>query len=117
MSGLRDHIHPDVPPSGPGCVECTATGSWWLHLRRCASCGHVGCCDDSLGQHATEHARTTGHRVIRSYEPDEDWFWDYGTSHAVAGLPLAPPQSHPRSQSVPGPAERVPRDWEHLLRG
>ena len=40
-------IDPTVPPSGPGCVECTRTQGWWVHLRRCAQCGHIGCCDSS----------------------------------------------------------------------
>ena len=38
-------IDTEVPPSGPGCVECTAADGWWFHLRRCAHCGHVGCCE------------------------------------------------------------------------
>ena len=29
-------IEPAVPPSGPGCVECTQDDGWWFHLRRCA---------------------------------------------------------------------------------
>lgn len=42
-------IDPDVPPSGDGCVECLAGADpgWWFHLRRCAACGHIGCCDSS----------------------------------------------------------------------
>ena len=32
-------------------------GSHWLHLRRCTSCGHVGCCDSSPNRHATAHFR------------------------------------------------------------
>ena len=50
-------IDPSVPPSGPGCVECEEAGGWWVHLRRCAQCGHVGCCDSSPSQHATAHHR------------------------------------------------------------
>ena len=42
-----DLIDPSVPPSGTGCVECLQGGGWWLHLRRCAKCGHIGCCDTS----------------------------------------------------------------------
>lgn len=113
---MRD-IDPDVPPSGPGCVECDAMGSWWIHLRRCAACGHVGCCDDSLHKHATAHWRATGHPIMQSFEPGEDWFWDYRTQRAGNGPELAPPHSHPASQSVPGPAERVPADWERELQG
>lgn len=114
MSASVD-IRVDVPPSGDGCVECEATGSWWVHLRRCAACGHIGCCDDSLGRHATAHAEHTGHRVIQSYEPGEDWFWDYGTREIITGPELAPPTSHPATQTAPGPADRVPANWQRLL--
>jgi hypothetical protein len=108
-------IDPNVPPSGDGCVECEATGSWWLHLRRCAACGHIGCCDDSLNKHATAHWRQTGHPVIRSFEPGESWFWDYDAVGMVDGVDLAPPEHYPLTQSSPGPADRVPADWQSLL--
>jgi hypothetical protein len=64
-------IDPTVLPSGPGCTECEGTGGWWFHLRRCAQCGHIGCCDSSPSQHASAHAAATGHPIIRSYEPGE----------------------------------------------
>ena len=115
MSDVSSFIHPEVPPSGDGCVECDETGSWWVHLRRCAACGHIGCCDDSLNRHATAHWQQTGHRVIRSFEPGEDWFWDYETESEIEGPHLAPPQAHPLDQTVPGPAARVPGDWQRIL--
>jgi len=68
-------IDPEVPPSGPGCVECTASGGWWYHLRRCAHCGHVGCCDSSPNRHARKHFHRSGHPIIQSFEPGEDWRW------------------------------------------
>lgn len=108
-------IDPSVPPSGPGCVECEAAGSWWFHLRRCAACGHIGCCDQSLGRHGTAHARQTGHRYIRSFEPGEDWYWDFEAEQFADGPALAAPMHHPEQQSVPGPAERVPADWADQL--
>jgi len=108
-------INPDVPPSGDGCVECLATGGWWFHLRRCAACGHVGCCDSSPSQHTRRHAESTGHPIAQSYEPGEDWFWNFQTEEEVDGPPLAPPRHHPLSQPTPGPAGRVPRDWQRLL--
>ena len=108
-------IDPSVPPSGPGCVECLASGGWWFHLRRCALCGHIGCCDSSPSQHASAHFKTSGHPVMRSYEPGEDWFWNFATEEAFEGPRLAPPEHHPRSQPVPGPAGRVPRDWQNYL--
>jgi hypothetical protein len=105
-------IDPSVPPSGDGCVECLAAGGWWVHLRRCARCGHIGCCDSSLGRHASAHARATDHPVIRSYEPGEDWYFDFRSGGYVDDAPeLAPPVSHPESQPAPGPAGRVPADW------
>jgi len=114
MPGERE-IDPAVPPSGPGCVECQAAGGWWFHLRRCAQCGHIGCCDSSPSQHASRHAAEAGHPVVRSYEPDEDWFWNYATEEYADGPVLAPPEHHPIDQPVPGPAGRVPRDWERHL--
>jgi hypothetical protein len=111
-----DGIDPAIPPSGTGCAECEASGGWWLHLRRCAQCGHIGCCDTSPMQHATQHAQASGHHVIRSFEPGEDWFWDYQTNQFYEGGPaLAPPEYHPADQGVPGPHGRVPRDWQSHL--
>jgi Zn-finger in ubiquitin-hydrolases and other protein len=104
-------IDPSVPPSGTGCVECEAASGWWVHLRRCAQCGHIGCCDTSPEQHASAHAAAAGHPLIRSFEPGEDWFYSYETKEMYEGPELAPPQSHPDDQPVPGPAGRVPNDW------
>ena len=104
-----------VPPSGDGCLECEGAGGWWFNLRRCARCGHIGCCDSSPSQHASAHAAASGHPLIRSFEPGEDWFWDYATEQDLDGPPLAPPDHHPLDQPVPGPAGRVPPDWEELL--
>ncbi|AOW85542.1 MULTISPECIES: UBP-type zinc finger domain-containing protein [Streptomyces] len=109
-------IDPTAPPSGTGCAECDAAGGWWFHLRRCAGCGHVGCCDSSPGQHATEHFRSTGHPVVQSYEPGEDWYWDYAANEVrESGPRLAPPTGHPEDQPTPGPAGRVPPDWAAAL--
>lgn len=66
-----------VLPTSQGCEECLLTGERWLHLRMCLTCGHVGCCDSSPGRHATAHFHATGHAVIRSAEPGEDWRWCY----------------------------------------
>ena len=107
-------IDPNVAPSGTGCVECLAGGDpgWWVHLRRCTACGHIGCCDTSPAQHATAHFRATGHSVIRSFEPGEDWFWDFSSDTFTYGPDLAPPTSHPVEQPTPGPAGAVPTDWQ-----
>jgi hypothetical protein len=112
-----DGVDPTVPPSGVGCVECLRgeTPGWWFHLRRCAQCGHVGCCDSSPSQHARGHFGSTGHRYFQSYEPGEDWFWDFQTDEYLSGPVLAPPPHHPEDQPVPGPAGGVPKDWmQHL---
>ena len=69
--------HPNVTPSALGCEECLKSGSRWLHLRICRTCGHVGCCDDSPNKHATAHFHATGHPVIEGYDPPEGWGWCY----------------------------------------
>lgn len=108
-------IDPKKPPSGSGCLECSAAGGWWFHLRRCAACGHVGCCDSSPSRHARKHYEATGHRVIASFEPGEAWFYDWESGEFMDGPELAPPRWHPRNQGVPAPRDRVPRDWQSKL--
>ncbi|HMD90488.1 MAG TPA: UBP-type zinc finger domain-containing protein [Anaerolineaceae bacterium] len=72
VKGLKD-----VTPSGNGCEECMKMGDTWVHLRLCETCGHVGCCDQSKNKHATKHFHATGHPVIKSFEPGEDWGYCY----------------------------------------
>ena len=115
MVHQNEGINPSVAPSGTGCVECLAADSWWFHLRRCAQCGHIGCCDNSPGQHATKHFHASGHPIIASFEPDEHWFYNYKTQAMQDGPHLAPPRAHPASQPTPGPAGRVPDDWQSQL--
>lgn len=114
---MSANVDPTVVPSGTGCVECDAAGGWWVHLRRCAACGHIGCCDDSPKRHATAHWQETGHPVIRSFEPGEDWFWDFAANDYFhyEGTELAPPDSRPADETVPGPRGRVPADWYEQL--
>jgi hypothetical protein len=64
-----------LPAEIPGCEDCLASGSWWVHLRMCQTCGHIGCCDQSPSRHARRHARTAEHPIVRSAEPGEDWSW------------------------------------------
>jgi Na+/H+ antiporter len=60
-----------------GCEECLRDGTRWVHLRLCLTCGHVGCCDSSVGMHSLAHYRETEHPVMRSIEPGEAWRWCY----------------------------------------
>ncbi|GAB3484629.1 UBP-type zinc finger domain-containing protein [Nocardiopsis coralliicola] len=108
---MSTEIDLTAAPSGPGCADCTASGGWWFHLRRCAACGTVGCCDSSPGQHARRHSESAGHPIVQSYEPGEDWFYDFRTDAMGSGPELTPPGSHPADQAVPGPADRLPADW------
>ena len=103
----KDHrgINPTSKPSGVGCVECLASPKgWWFHLRRCAECGHIGCCDSSPSQHASKHAAAAGHPIIASFEPGEDWFYDYEKQEMIKGVKLLPPHAHP---------EKSARAWTH----
>jgi hypothetical protein len=75
----------------------------------------VGCCDSSPSQHASAHARSAEHPIVQTFEPEEDWFWDYAREAYLEGPQLAPPQHHPVDQPAPGPAGRVPPDWIEQL--
>ena len=68
-----------LEPAGPiaGCEECLKSGSRWVHLRMCQTCGKIGCCDSSPNRHASRHAHEDGHPVARSVERGEDWSWCY----------------------------------------
>jgi Zn-finger in ubiquitin-hydrolases and other protein len=64
-------------PPGPAtaCTDCLRVGGRWVHLRRCLTCDHVGCCDSSPLRHAAAHWQATGHPVAASAEPGEHWAW------------------------------------------
>lgn len=68
-----------VHPSGPvdSCPECVAAGDTWVHLRMCLHCGQVGCCDSSKNQHARRHHEASGHVLLRSVEPGDNWGYCY----------------------------------------
>ena len=66
-----------LPASIAGCEECLKTGSTWVHLRMCETCGKIGCCDSSPNKHASRHALEDGHPIARSAEPGETWSWCY----------------------------------------
>lgn len=70
--------HPAVDTvADAACATCLADGTRWVSLRQCLECGHIGCCDSSVGKHATAHFHQTLHPVIESAEPDESWRWCY----------------------------------------
>jgi Zn-finger in ubiquitin-hydrolases and other protein len=64
-------------PARRQCEDCVRSGSDWLHLRTCQTCGGTRCCDDSPQRHATRHAHATQHPVIASAEPGERWLYCY----------------------------------------
>jgi hypothetical protein len=66
-----------VTPGSKGCEECLQLGWEWFHLRVCRACGHVGCCDQSRGKHATQHFHRSSHPIIEGYDPPEGWGWCY----------------------------------------
>jgi monovalent cation/hydrogen antiporter len=72
-----------VPLTPEGCPDCVREGTRTVHLRLCLMCGNVGCCDSSVGRHADRHFQTTGHPVMRSFEPGEAWRWCY--THQLLG--------------------------------
>ena len=59
------------------CEECIKTGSDWVHLRTCQTCGATLCCDQSRNKHMTRHNHQTHHPVIISSEPGESWMYCY----------------------------------------
>jgi uncharacterized UBP type Zn finger protein len=79
-----DQVQP-VTPSAQGCEDCLKMGGFWVRLRICLSCGHVGCCDQSVNKHATRHFHSSGHPLVKSLEKNEDWVWCYVDDMLVTG--------------------------------
>lgn len=71
------------------CESCKALGQNWVELRICRTCGHVGCCDSTPGQHATEHFQGSGHATMQSFEPGDDWGWCYEHKKQLGPFPPA----------------------------
>ena len=107
----RSGFNPSVPPNATGCSECLSAEGWWLHLRRCAQCGHVGCCDSSPAQHASRHARASGHPVAQSFEPGEDCSFYFFTYLFLLLPSLPPPIPPPLSHPTPLPPFRLPSSF------
>jgi uncharacterized UBP type Zn finger protein len=74
----------ELPEPLEGCEECLRSGSSWVHLRMCLTCGKVGCCDNSPNRHATAHFRESDHPLVRSAEPGESWAWCYADELGLA---------------------------------
>jgi uncharacterized UBP type Zn finger protein len=66
----------NVSPKTSGCEECENQGTDWVALRMCLICGHVGCCDSSIGLHARKHFKETRHPVMVAV-PNKQWKWCY----------------------------------------
>jgi uncharacterized UBP type Zn finger protein len=89
MSPSRPCVHvgqlpnPEPAAQTPLCPHCEQLGQRSVALRLCLHCGHVGCCDSTPGRWASEHHRTTGHAVMRSFEPGESWRWCFDDQRLV----------------------------------
>ena len=66
-----------VVPTSRRCEACVALGTSWNELRVCATCGHVGCCEDSPHAHALRHHQDTGHPIIVPLDRAQSWAWCY----------------------------------------
>ncbi|TAN22703.1 MAG: hypothetical protein EPN33_07145 [Acidobacteria bacterium] len=72
-----DQVRHVTPRTPNGCEECLQSGDTWVQLRKCITCGHIGCCDSSKNKHATAHFHATKHPIMRAYRAGTDWAWCY----------------------------------------
>lgn len=92
-----EHLAELLPVSARsnGCEECLRDGTRWVHLRKCLTCGHVGCCDSSRGHHARGHWEQTRHPIMASLEPGEHWAWCWIDEIFALAPPEPPPAEQP----------------------
>lgn len=76
LDAIADEPAAPADPAEPAaCRQCLEAGAVWVHLRRCLTCGHIGCCDSSTNKHAGRHYEATGHPLVASHQPGERWVW------------------------------------------
>ena len=94
MCSHVDEIRAVTARTPEGCQECLEAGEAgnWFHLRMCLTCGHVGCCDSSAGKHASQHYAATGHPIVQSFQPGEDWGWCFADDELLLAAELVPPR-------------------------
>jgi uncharacterized UBP type Zn finger protein len=73
----KDQIQDVHPKDINVCKDCVLLGDTWVSLRMCLTCGHIGCCDSSKNKHATKHFKDTGHPIMKSVTPGEEFTWCY----------------------------------------
>ena len=73
FASLKDN---GVSQRTKGCEECEKEGTNWVAIRMCLTCGHVGCCDSSIGLHARKHFEQTNHPMMIEL-PRKSWKWCY----------------------------------------
>jgi uncharacterized UBP type Zn finger protein len=71
-----DGIRP-VTPQSAECQDCRDSGTGWLGLLVCLTCGWVACSNDSPQRHAQAHYRETDHPIAGGLEPGSEWRWCY----------------------------------------
>lgn len=79
MSKVCSHFsceNKDITANTEGCKECEKEHLPTVALRMCLTCGHVGCCDSSVGKHTTRHFKETGHPVMVAMH-ENPWKWCY----------------------------------------
>lgn len=74
LNQIKEGVEPKTPD---GCEECLKEKTPWRELRMCLTCGHIGCCDSSIGRHATKHFKDTNHPIMKSFQKGEEWKWCY----------------------------------------
>jgi len=70
------HMKEKISPKTQGCEECEKEHLPWVAIRKCLICGHVGCCDSSVGRHATKHFEETDHSIMEALH-ENPWKWCY----------------------------------------
>ena len=92
--------------SGIGCVECDAAALVGGPAAVCGLRPHR-LLRDSLARHRLRTGKRLGQPIIRSFEPGEDWFWDYSTM-TTTRVPNLPHRNAVQRTDGPGPRGQYP---------
>lgn len=72
-----------VSPQSTACQPCEKSGTGWVGLLVCLTCGWVACSNDSPRRHALAHYEETDHPLAAELAPGRTRRWCYVHGRAV----------------------------------
>ena len=85
-----------LPDDVDGCVDCLAAGGEWCHLRICLTLRQRRLLRQTRPAVTPRaHAASSGHQLMRSIQPGEDWSWCFADELTLRISEVTGEPTHP----------------------